>query len=54
MSDRQPNFVVGDEVVYLGMFGIVKRVIPNHNKFKYVVEFEHGRETVPEGKLRRT
>lgn len=53
MSNRQPNFAVRDEVVYLGMLGIVKRVIPQMGKFRYVVEFEHGRQTIPEGKLKR-
>ncbi|QNN99271.1 hypothetical protein SEA_FAUST_199 [Streptomyces phage Faust] len=55
MSNRQPNFSVRDEVVYLGMQGIVKRVVNDGpSKFKYVVEFEHGRQTIPEGKLKRS
>ncbi|AXH68882.1 hypothetical protein SEA_COMRADE_200 [Streptomyces phage Comrade] len=52
MSDRQPNFAVRDEVVYLGMLGIVRRVLLGKN-IRYVVEFEHGRQTIPEGKLKR-
>ncbi len=53
MSNRQSNFQVGDEIVYLGMYGVITKIIPDKSKFKYVVEFEHGRETVPEGKLKR-
>jgi hypothetical protein len=53
MSNRQPNFSVRDEVVYLGMLGVVKRVIPHLNTYKYVVEFQHGKQTIPEGKLKR-
>ncbi len=54
MSNRKPNFAIRDQIVYLGMLGIVKRVLSDGpSKFKYVVEFEHGRQTIPEGKLKR-
>lgn len=53
MSNRQPNFAVREEIVYMSMHGIIKKIIPDGSKFKYVVEFEHGKQTIPEGKLKR-
>lgn len=53
MSNRQPNFSIGEEIIYLSMYGVIKRIIPDNGNFKYLVEFKHGRETVPEGKLKR-
>ncbi|QIQ63057.1 hypothetical protein SEA_MOAB_203 [Streptomyces phage Moab] len=54
MSDRQPNFSVGERVLHAGFVGVVKRVIPGpKSKYEYVVQFEHNRLTVKEGQLRR-
>jgi hypothetical protein len=54
MSDRQPNFSVGDEVLNAGYIGVVKRVVKyGPSKYKYVVQFPHAKLTIVEGKLRR-
>ncbi|AXH49306.1 hypothetical protein HWB76_gp095 [Streptomyces phage Blueeyedbeauty] len=54
MSDRQPNFEVGDRVLHSGYVGVVKKVIKDGpSKYKYRVEFQHNTLTVPEGRLRR-
>lgn len=54
MSDRQPNFAVGDRVMNAGYVGVVKRVVKTGpSKYKYRVEFPHDTLTLSEGSLRR-
>ncbi|QOI67563.1 hypothetical protein SEA_BEUFFERT_195 [Streptomyces phage Beuffert] len=54
MSDRQPNFAVGDRVLHSGYVGVVKKVIrTGPSRYSYRVEFEHNTLTVVEGRLRR-
>lgn len=54
MSDRQPNFAVGDRVMNSGYVGVVRRVIKaGPSKYSYRVEFPHDTLTITEGRLRR-
>lgn len=54
MSDRQPNFAVGDEVLHSGYIGVVKKVsVVGPSKFTYKVEFKHNTLIIKEGNLRR-
>lgn len=54
MSDRQPNFEVGDRVMHSGYTGVVKKVSKiGPSKYKYVVQFPHDKLILAEGSLRR-
>lgn len=53
MSNRKPNFSVGEKVTYLGMPGIVDSVLLISNKYTYTVRLRGGTKDVPEGKLKR-
>ena len=54
MSNRQPNFRVGDEVNYQGRKCTIKTIkIDGPSKFSYTVRFPNGHtEDVKEGRLK--
>lgn len=54
MSNRQPNFKVGDKVNYQSRQGVVKTIhIDGPSRFSYTVQFPNGhKEIVKEGKLK--
>lgn len=56
MSNRQPNFKVGDTVNYQGRKCTVKTIIiDGPSKFSYTIRFPNGHtEDVKEGRLKST
>jgi hypothetical protein len=54
MSNRQPNFSIGDSVKWGDKVGKVKKVwTVNPSSFKYTVEFSDGKRVLEEGGLKR-
>lgn len=54
MSNRQPNFKVGDKVNYQGRKCEVKKIhVDGPSRFSYTIEFPNGHtEIVREGRLK--
>jgi hypothetical protein len=54
MSNRQPNFIVGDKVRYDGYIGVIEKINTiGPSKYSYKVKLPHNTVIVAEGKLRR-
>lgn len=54
MSNRQPNFSVGDNVKWGNKVGEVDKVWTiDPSNFKYTVKFSDGKRVLEEGKLKR-
>ncbi|QWT30067.1 hypothetical protein SEA_TUNATARTARE_205 [Streptomyces phage TunaTartare] len=54
MSNRQPNFAVGDKVKYGNEKGVVEKVwTVNPSKFRYTVKLNGGVSVIEEGDLKR-
>lgn len=54
MSNRQPNFRVGQKVEYMKEIGrVVKVWTINPSNYRYTVKFRYRTEVLDEGKLKR-